>query len=321
MGKFDYGGYFGEIEPLADALREEDRRVWRSAAGKNPERHEYVLSLGCNVLRTVNLAESVVAILEAMGVDFVVLGGPAACCGIVHHRNGDVEISHKLLGHTLGQFAAFRPKAVLIYCPSCHFHMDSVLPGRVAFDIPYLHVTEFLAANLDKLRFVNPVPRRVALHAHRDDEQRRRDAGATAKVLGAIAGLEVLEIPASEDWGRHCYPHQIDTVGRERFSGMVSGLFGKARKMDCDALVTVYHSCYREFCGLEWKYGLAVINYVNLVCEALGIRRYRDRYKALALAGDPRQALENLRPLAEQRGVNLNRLEKSLRSHFAPGTG
>lgn len=43
MSRFDYGKYFGQIEPLADALRENDERVWNSTVGKNPESHEYVL--------------------------------------------------------------------------------------------------------------------------------------------------------------------------------------------------------------------------------------------------------------------------------------
>lgn len=34
MSRFDYGKYFGQIEPLADALRENDERVWNSTVGK-----------------------------------------------------------------------------------------------------------------------------------------------------------------------------------------------------------------------------------------------------------------------------------------------
>jgi len=75
MAGFDYGAYFGPILPLADALRDNDTRCWGDGAEPDKARHDYVLYLGCNVLRTVALAEIIVAILTELGVDFVALGG------------------------------------------------------------------------------------------------------------------------------------------------------------------------------------------------------------------------------------------------------
>ena len=50
MAKYDYGAYFGPIEPLADATRNTDTRVWGNGTEKDKAAHDYVLYLGCNVL-------------------------------------------------------------------------------------------------------------------------------------------------------------------------------------------------------------------------------------------------------------------------------
>ena len=118
MAKYDYGAYFGPIEPLADAIRNTETRVWGNGTEKNKDAHDYVLYLGCNVLRTVALAETITAILTEMGVDFVALGGPSTCCGIIHKSQGDTDAAATVTAQTFAKFDGYTPKAVLTYCPS-----------------------------------------------------------------------------------------------------------------------------------------------------------------------------------------------------------
>ena len=73
MSNFDYSAYFGPILPLADVTRSDGERCWEIGTEKDKVRHDYVLYLGCNVLRTVALAETITAILSAMEFDFVAL--------------------------------------------------------------------------------------------------------------------------------------------------------------------------------------------------------------------------------------------------------
>jgi Fe-S oxidoreductase len=319
MAKFDYGAYFGAITPLADALRESPTRFWEPTPAQLREPHEYVLYLGCNVLRTVHLAEAIVAVLQALGVDFITLGGPSNCCGIVHHRNGDKDLSSRLTRHTLDKFSAVRPRAVLTYCPSCHAHMDEVLPGgEIPFDLPYLHVTEFIAQRLERLEFRRRIERRIALHAHAAFPQQRTDTAHTLAILRAVPGLEVVELPAGAEWGRACIPNGIAALGVGRFGGMVAGMFAQARAEGCDGLAAVYHSCYRELLPREADHGLELLNYVELLAAALGLGPFEARYKTFKLAQDPEAAYAALEPRARARGANLPALRRSVQSHFAP---
>jgi Fe-S oxidoreductase len=320
MAKFDYGAYFGPITPLADTLRDSPTRFWEPSPEQLRQPHEYVLYLGCNVLRTVHLAEAIVAVLKALGVDFVTLGGPSNCCGIVHHRNGDAAVSARLTGGTLGKFTQARPKAVLMYCPSCHSHLDKVLPeGEFGFDVPYFHVTEFIAARLGQLKFTHPLKRRIGLHAHEGLPQQRRDSDHTRAILGAIPGLEVVDLPAGEAWGLACIPVQIAAVGAARHAALVAEMFASARAQGCDGIAAVYHSCYRELLPREAEFGLEWLNYIELLAQSLGLGPFPARYKALKLAHDPAAALAELAPRARDRGVAPGALRRTVQAHFAPG--
>ncbi len=317
MSDFDYSKYYSPILPLADALREGDERCWSDGTERNKEGHDYVLYLGCNVLRTVNLAETMVAILKAMDLDFVALAGPANCCGIIHHGNGDFTISEKLTRQTLDKFLSYKPKALLTYCPSCHFHMDATIPDKgIAFDLPYLHITEFIIDNLDRLEFKHPVRRKLAAHLHHEGEQQQKDARFTMEILSRIEGLEVIELPATGDWGRHCSGVQIRAIGAERHNELADELFLDAKAKGLDGLITGYHSCYRELLHKQGEHGLEMIHFTNIVAEALGIEEYSDNYRTHKLAGDGAASFKELATAAEQRGVNMTRLEAATHAHF-----
>lgn len=317
MSDFDYGNYFGQIEPLADALRTDETRRWGNGTEKNKTPHDYVLYLGCNVLRTVALAETITAILTEMKIDFTALGGPSTCCGIIHHANGDIGVSEKITRQTLHKFEDYTPKAVLTYCPSCHAHMDHTFAEtEIAFDVPYLHVTEFIVDNLDRLTFRNRVERRVMFHGHGDDDQSRRDSHFARTILAAIPGLEVVDASGGPEWGHDCGSLQIGKVGPDKHAALVRELFENAGREKVDAVAALYHSCYRNLCPQEAVYGIEMVHYTDLIAEAMGLPVREDAYKRLQRAADPAAALEELAPVAERRGLNTGRLEKSLKAHF-----
>lgn len=317
MSDFDYGAYYRPILPLADATRSTDERFWGDGAEKEKSPRDYILYLGCNVLRTVALAETIVAILEKLGIDFIALGGPATCCGIIHHGNGDTRTAEKLTSQTLRKFGEYQPKAVLTYCPSCHSHMDySLAEAGVRFDIPYLHVTEFITENLHRLAFKNRIERRVYLHSHSDNEQARRDAKFARAILEAIPGLEVLGDAGTSEWGHDCGGRQIGLIGRDVHDRLVAEMFAAAKAEGADALAALYHSCYRQFCAQERDQGIEVVHYTALLAEALDLPPREEAFKRLKLESDPDKAADALKTRAATRGLEENRLRATLNAHF-----
>ena len=261
-----------------------------------------------------------VEILRYLGVDFKAVGGAANCCGIVHERNGDKQSGDKIRSHSLSKLAAFQPKEVLTFCPTCHNRMDDLAPDQGAFDVPYRHLSEFFVENLGRMKFVNRVERRIALHAHTTVAQQDKDGVMIQRLLEAIPGLEVVMLPRLEEMGFNCAPAVIAKMGEDRYQEIVDKIFADARAHGLDAVVTAYHGCYRRFCDWEAKSGLEVLHYATLLCEALGLRRYEDTYKSHRLAGDPDAAFQALSPNAQRRGVNMEKLRQATETHFTYGS-
>jgi Fe-S oxidoreductase len=320
MGKFNYGAYFGPIKPLADALRESPARFWEPTPEQLSQPHDYVLHLGCNVLRTTHLAESLVAVFQAMGVDFITLGGPAHCCGVVHHTVGDGEAGLRVGQGTLNRFARIRPKAVLVYCPTCNVVFDDKLAaGALSFDLPYQHVSQFLAENRDRIPFKKPLRRRIGLHMHLGTDRARADSENTLAVLRAVPGLEVVELPANEDWGYVCSPKVMAGVGAERHHAMVVAMAETAKGLGCDGIATVYHTCYRELLHGEREFGLEWLNYAEVLAQALEAGPFPPRYKEFAQSADPKAAYAALAERALDRGGDPEKLRQAVDVHFCPG--
>jgi len=153
---YDYAKYFGEIALTHDLTTRPEERTWRLVPPpREPERRRFVLYLGCNVLRTSHMVRTVTAIFDRLGLDYVAVGGPTYCCGIVHHRQGDTEAAGGMNRHTVELLQRYEPEEVVMWCPSCIYFYDEV--QKVALPFPWSHATEFLARRLPDLTFTRRV--------------------------------------------------------------------------------------------------------------------------------------------------------------------
>jgi len=185
------------------------------------------------------------------------------------------------------------------------------------FDVPYLHVTEFITDNLHRLDFKNRIEKRVYLHTHSDNEQARLDAKFARTIMEAIPGLEVLGEPGTSEWGHDCGGRQIGLIGQEVHDRLASEMFTTAKAAGADAIAALYHSCYRQFCGQESDQQMKVLHYTTLVAEALDLPPKEEVFKKLKLESDPNKAARELKDRAATRGIKENRLQATLEAHFS----
>lgn len=128
---YDYKRYFGEITTLHHLMTRPQDRTWRSVAPPaDVEPHAIVLYLGCNVLRTPHLVRTVTAVFDRLGLDYVAVGGPTFCCGIVHHQQGDTAAGGGMGRHTIDLFQRYAPDEVVMWCPSCIYFYARAVPSR-----------------------------------------------------------------------------------------------------------------------------------------------------------------------------------------------
>jgi len=318
---FSYADYFGQISLLGDLLLDGSERPWLSTVPAEPERKQYVVWLGCNVLRTVHIVETLNDILQHLGFDYVMLGGPANCCGVQHVRRGETEAGRKLAWNTFDKFDAFAPERLLFWCPSCDHRLNGMGDDMSDLAARRQHVTEFFLEHLDRFDF-KPLaqPMRVALHAHTGTPQQDQDARATRRLLEAIPGVEVVDVPAVTELGFHCADPKIAQLPHGQFGQILAESVAGAEAQGVETLVTIYHACHRELVPVDSADdevgGLEIENYVTLLARALGLPEHQDRFKRFAQLESPEAIMAELQPRIEQLGVSRERVERVVVAQF-----
>ncbi|GIX48516.1 MAG: hypothetical protein KatS3mg131_2727 [Candidatus Tectimicrobiota bacterium] len=309
--------YFRDIRLLAALQCFPGEQPYEAQPPQQPERKALLLYLGCNVLRTAHLAKTAAAVLRAMGFDFHAVGGPAYCCGIVHYLQGKREAARHYAASSLRHVGAYAPEHVLIWCPSCLEHFDEVVSQEQTIGFPYEHFTAFVARHLDRLSFVRRVEKKVALHYHCGHPQPEQDWAHTRAILQAIPGLQYVEIANPPALGRHCSPKYISRLGQQAWAQHLDEVFRQAAAAGVEVLATIYHSCHRVLCHQEAAYPFAVVNYISLLGEALGLD-YPDVYKRYRLLGDPEAILAEVQPYVAAHHLPPEQVRDVLYRTFMP---
>ena len=234
---FDYASYFREMRLTYDMTTMTEDKNWEAVPPTKTEHHDVVLYLGCNVLRTSHMIQTVTAVMDMLGVDYVAVGGPAYCCGIVHHRNGDEELAQSLGTNAVRYFETFTPERVVMWCPSCIMYYDEMFQMPASFETQ--HVTEFLVDHLDEFNFVQESQSRVALHYHSDRPRRLQEAAAAERLLSAVPGLEYIKVDTDARLGGPCSPNTQEVTGMDTWQKIIDGQLRKAQELGADTLATL----------------------------------------------------------------------------------
>jgi Fe-S oxidoreductase len=275
-------------------------RVTRSAHADEGPPPEVVLYLGCNVMRTPHIALLCMDVLDRIGARYKVSGGPANCCGVIQFRAGDVKTAGRVSTNTVAGFAATGAPRVLTWCPTCNIQLgEIVMPAAPESPFALEHVVPYIADRLDRLvpHFVRRVERRVALHEHPGV------AGVTEgvlKILGAIPGLTVVDL-AQPRVGYMCnslapVPAYKRTLHAQELAA--------AEAAGVDALVGIYHACHRELCAHEATYPFRIVNFLELVGDALGIDR-PDLFKQWKTMRDVDRVIAETTPQIAAAGLDV----------------
>jgi Fe-S oxidoreductase len=318
---FNYADYFSQISVLGDLLLDGRERPWLSTIPADAERKQYVVWLGCNVLRTVHIVETLNDVMRHVGFDYVMLGGPANCCGVQHSRRGNAETGRKIAWNTFDKFDAFEPERLLYWCPSCDHRLSGLGDDLSERAAERQHVTEFFVEHLDWFDF-KPLPRpiRVALHAHTGTPQQDLDARATRRLLEAIPGVEVVDLPAVAELGFHCADPKIAQLPAGEFGQILAESVSVAESLGVDTLVTIYHACHRELVPADTAEdmlgGISIENYVTLLARALGLPEHQDRFKHFARLGSTAAIMAELQPRIAELGLTPERVERVVAAQF-----
>ena len=309
-----YQEYFKEIDTLHGLQTTPQEREWLLSVPKGEVRPaQVVLYLGCIVLRTAHLVRTVVDVFKLLNVDFVTVGGVSYYCGIQHYQKGDTDAARSIASTTARNFQKFSPEKVVMWCPSCVFFYDDIMDMKEEFS--FQHATQFLVENLDRLDFTQQVNERVSLHYHTWRPQSDEEARCASKLLGAVPGIDLVDLGTDPDLGRHCTAAVRQQLGPEKWDGVISSSFEKAGEAEVDVYSTIYHGCQRILCRYETEYPLRVEHYLTLVGRALGIE-HEDLFKKYLQMGDADAILADSSPCSQASGLTEERARAAVQKTF-----
>ena len=82
MAQFDYSAYYRRSKTSRNYRSQQSRFAGPSSIVRQERAYDIVLYLGCNILRTPDVAADVVTVFRALGLDFIAVAGVQFCCGI-----------------------------------------------------------------------------------------------------------------------------------------------------------------------------------------------------------------------------------------------
>jgi heterodisulfide reductase subunit D len=281
---------------------------------------DVVFYTGCNILKTPHIALLCLDVLDPLGVDYEVMGGPGQCCGVYQFREGDFNNTARVSYATIDGLATAGTSTVLSWCPSCQVQIGEVsLPsyearfGSRPFDLnPFL---VFLADHAETLAGMmkQGVEKRVALHERPVLPAVQQ---AVRRLLSIIPGVELVEI-------------NVPRVGTQANSLAVLPEFKRelvARELAAVAdagvttLATIYHACHRELCDVGDGRSFEVVNFMEILGEGLGLHS-EDLYKRLKLMRDIDDIVVETSPLIAAHGLDLDTVRDALLQEFGGAAG
>jgi heterodisulfide reductase subunit D len=261
------------------------------------------------VLKTPHIALLCLDIMDMIGTDYQVMGGPTHCCGTAQLRAGDVDTLGRFANNTINKLSQSKSGEVLAWCPSCVMQFgETVLPtveratGSKPFDMtPFMR---FLHARLDAIRpyLKNRVEMTVALHKHPGI------AGvmeAAEELLAAVPGIRIVELDVPAVGLQSV---NLATLPKFKAELQLRELEA-ARKAGVDALVAVYHSDHRELCAHERDWPFRIMNVLEVVGESMGFSQ-EDHYKSLKIKQDVDAIIGDAADLLKQHKVDLDTARK-----------
>jgi Fe-S oxidoreductase len=285
----------------------------REAARKCPP--DVVFYTGCNILKTPHIALLCLDVLDLLGVDYEVMGGPGQCCGVYQFREGDLENTARVSYTTIDGLASAGTSTVLSWCPSCQVQIGEVtLPsyearfGARPFDLnPFL---VFLADRAETLASMMKyrVEKRLALH---ERPVLPAVQAAVRRLLGIVPGVELVEIDVPRVGTQANSLAVLPAFKRE----LVQRELAAVAYAGVTTLATIYHACHRELCDVGDGRSFEVVNFMEILGEGLGLHA-EDLYKRLKMIRDIDDIIIETSPLIAAHGLDLDTVRGALLQEF-----
>ena len=302
-----------------DGLIEKEPRQIKKTKGK------VLLFFGCTASYDANVkqvAVNTINILEALDVDYGVLGKDEKCCGSVLLRMGDPEYK-RLFRENIDQFNRLGIDTLISSCSGCFKTIMQDYPKVEKLNFEVLHTVEYLARLVKSgdLNFPHPVNKTITFH---DPCHLGRATGgfdAPRIIIDAIPGLELIEMPRNREYSRCCGAGGGLKAGFPDIQGrMAQRRIREAEETGAAELVSCCPFCFQ---GLQVGIGVTespVVMKDLSACVAESLLGY-DVFERAAEAAEEKKRLKEEKKRLKKLEKEKKAVEKKKRSEVKKETG
>jgi len=226
-------------------------------------------------VRTLNIAEGSIRILNSLGIEPVVLPDEK-CCGHDMLWTGDVATFQKLAEHNVAAIKEAGVKKIIFSCPEGYRTFKEDYPKFFDVDWEVQHISEFLAERIEQLNF-KEVNKKVT---YQDPCRLGRHLGiyeAPRKLIASIPGIEFIEMERNREEAICCGTSAWTNCDSYSKQIRVDRLL-EAKATGADTLVTSCPKCFTHFrCAMTARGAekgpdleMEIMDLVELVISALG---------------------------------------------------
>lgn len=278
----------------AQGKPQSERKAWMTSDLKYKEEGEIGYFAGCNVSfmgPTKNLAVHAVRLLNAAGIEPAYLGTDEWCCGGTMYVTGCLDEAMETVEHNIDELKKRGIKTLITSCSGCWLHFAHFYPvlaqrAKKPFPVKVYHITQTISSLMEAGRLECRLPVNLKATYH-DPCHIGRGGGIyeePRKILRAIPGLEVREMPRNKEQAACCGRHML----RYPRLGMAmhNDRLDEVKATGVPVLIGACPNCETNFrLGIaETGSNLEVLDISDLVCQSVGIPTLvTDKFKKLGV--------------------------------------
>jgi len=145
--------------------------------------------------RNIEVAISMVSILQSLGIPFWILGTEEGCCGDPARRTGNEYLFQTLAQANIEVLHQYGVNRILTMCPHCFHTLKNEYP-QFGGKFQVIHSTQFLSDLLAqrRLKLIKPINKVITYHDSCYLGRGNQIYRAPRKILRSIPGLKIVEM-------------------------------------------------------------------------------------------------------------------------------
>jgi Fe-S oxidoreductase/nitrate reductase gamma subunit len=179
------------------------------AEPSSPLDHEYLYWVGCAGSfddKNKKVSAAIATLLTRAGLDFAVLGPSERCTGDPARRSGNEYLFQMLAMQNVEMFEAMKVKKIVVQCPHCFNTFANEYP-QLGGHYEVIHHSQLLQQLIADGRLDltgASLPERIVYHDSCYLGRHNDIYAPPRKVLGSLAGIDIVEAPRSGSGSRCC---------------------------------------------------------------------------------------------------------------------